>query len=72
MDGVQLLSLFAAICGLVAAGCWGRFAVSLSGEGEAPPAAKLRDLSHAAIATAGALGFASIAGIAALWVRGVL
>jgi hypothetical protein len=71
MRGVALLTLLACICGLVAAGCWFRVARSLEASGEAAAIRKKRAMGDAALATALAVGLASVAGLLGIYASGI-
>ena len=62
-DGSQLLVFFAGVLGLYAAVQWWRVAMSIRGEAAKPEHERWRRLNDAAVFTAGALGFASVAAV---------
>jgi hypothetical protein len=66
MSGVAVVALLAAICGLVAASYWVRFATT----SPASIARSRRLIEHSAMATAGALGLASVAVLLVLYAAG--
>lgn len=61
--GSQLLVLFASLLGVAAAVQWWRVAMAIRGEASKPERDRWRLLDRAAMLTAGALGFASIAAL---------
>ena len=59
MTGFSLLMFLAAVCGLVAAGCWFRVSTAMGANGEIIRGTAGRKISQAAVATALAIGLAS-------------
>lgn len=66
MQAVSLIALLAAICGLVAASLWVRFAMVPSGF----PARSQRILGLSAVATAATLALGSVAVLLAVYAGG--
>lgn len=66
MTGIGLLTLLAAICGIIASGFWLRFAVAGNATGGVAERSATRSLGNAALATGLAMGLASLSAILTL------